>query len=69
MKKETATSLKKRFWHRYFPVSSAKFLRTPFYRTNPDECFQAMFLEYLSDKTWQRLENYSFRGAVVNVAL
>ena len=27
---EPATLLKKRLWHRYFPVKSAKFLRAPF---------------------------------------
>ena len=26
-----ATLLKKRLWHRYFPVNFAKFLRTPFF--------------------------------------
>ena len=25
--------IKNSFWHRYFPVNFAKFLRTPFYRT------------------------------------
>ena len=30
-----ATLLKKRFWHRCFPVNFAKFLRTPFFRTPP----------------------------------
>ena len=29
------TLLKKKFWHRCFPVTFAKFLRTPFYRTFP----------------------------------
>ena len=28
-----ATLLKKRLWHRCFPVNFSKFLRTPFYRT------------------------------------
>ena len=28
-----ATLLKKRLWHRFFPVNFAKFLRTYFYRT------------------------------------
>ena len=27
---QPATLLKKRLWHRYFPVNFAKFLRTPF---------------------------------------
>ena len=34
-----ATILKKRFWHRCFPVSFAKFPKTPFYRTPLDDCF------------------------------
>ena len=34
-----ATLLKKRPWHRCFPVSFAKFLRTPFYRRPLDDCF------------------------------
>ena len=28
---QPATLLKKRFWHRCFPVNFAKFLRTPFF--------------------------------------
>ena len=31
----TATLLKKRLWHRCFPVNYAKFLRKLFYRTPP----------------------------------
>ena len=34
-----ATLLKKRLWHRCFPVNFAKFLRTPFYRTPLGDCF------------------------------
>ena len=35
-----ATLLKKRPWHRCFPLNFAKFLRTPFfYRTPTDDCF------------------------------
>ena len=34
-----AALLKKRLWHRFFPVSFAKFPRTPFYRTPLDYCF------------------------------
>ena len=29
---DPATLLKKRLWHRCFPVNFVKFLRTPFYR-------------------------------------
>ena len=32
---EAATILKKRLWHRRFPVNFVKFVRTPFYRTLP----------------------------------
>ena len=35
----TATLLKKRLWHRCFPVNFAKFLRIPFYRTPLGACF------------------------------
>ena len=38
-----ATLLKKRLWHRCFPVNFVKFLRTPFYRT-PDNCFWLFFI-------------------------
>ena len=34
-----ATLFKKRLWHRCSPVNFAKFLRTLFYRTLPDDCF------------------------------
>ena len=37
--KFTATLLKKRFWHRCFPVNFQKLLTTHFYRTPPGECF------------------------------
>ena len=33
------TLLKKRLWHRCFPVNFVKFLRTPFYRTAPVAAF------------------------------
>ena len=31
--------LKRRLWHKCFPVNFAKFLKTPFYRTTLDDCF------------------------------
>ena len=34
-----AILLKRRFWHRCFPVSFVKFFITSFYRTPPDYCF------------------------------
>ena len=33
------TLLKKRLWHRCFPVYFAIFIRTPFYKTSLDDCF------------------------------
>ena len=35
---EPATLLKKRLWHRCFPMNFAKFLRTPFQRTPRNDC-------------------------------
>ena len=35
----TATLLEKIAWYRCFPLNFAKLLRTPFYRTHPDDCF------------------------------
>ena len=34
-----AILLKRRFWHRCFPMSFVKFFITSFYRTPPDYCF------------------------------
>ena len=34
-----ATLLRKKLWHRCFPVNFANFLRTPFFRTPLDDCF------------------------------
>ena len=34
-----ATLLKKRLWHRCFPVNFAKFLRTPFLQSTSGHCF------------------------------
>ena len=44
--------LKKRFWHRCFPVSFTKFLRAPFCRTPPDDCLLDPFanLNYCPNK-------------------
>ena len=33
-----ATVLKKRLWHRRFPVNCAKFLRTHFLQNTPGDC-------------------------------
>ena len=38
-RKRPATLLKKRLWHRCFPVNSAKFLRTPFLQNTSGGCF------------------------------
>ena len=35
----SATLLKKRLWHRCFPVNFAKFLRTPFLHNTSSGCF------------------------------
>ena len=40
--------LKNRLWQRCFCVKIAKFLRTTFYRTPPDDCF------------WKHLNNFRF---------
>ena len=34
-----ATLLKKRLWHRCFPLNFGKFSRAPFYRTHSGGCF------------------------------
>ena len=39
-----ATSLKRKLWHRCFPVNFAKFLRTQFYRTLLCDCFYILEL-------------------------
>ena len=36
---KSATLIKKRHWHVFFPLNFAKFLRTPFYRTPLGDCF------------------------------
>ena len=36
---KSAPLLKKRLWHRCFPVNFGKFLRTPFYRPPLGDCF------------------------------
>ena len=33
------TLLKKRVWHSCFPMNLAKFLKIPFYRISPGDCF------------------------------
>ena len=38
-----ATSLKKRFWHRCFPVNFVTFLRTPFLQKTSGGCFCILF--------------------------
>ena len=39
---EPAALLKKRLWHRSFPMNFAKFPRTPFHRTPLNDCFSTM---------------------------
>ena len=40
----SATLLKKRFWHRCFPVNFAKFSRTPFFQKTPPVAASIYFL-------------------------
>ena len=50
-----------RLWHRCFPVNFAKFLRTPFYRTSPGDCFN--FDSYwvtLLESAWYFVEQISW---------
>ena len=42
----TVTLLKKRLWHRCFPVNYAKFLRTLFLQNTSGGCFCKFFKEY-----------------------
>ena len=42
----SATLLKKRLWHRYFPLNFANFLKHLFYRTPLDGCFCMVSLQY-----------------------
>ena len=51
----TATLLKRRLWHRCFPVNFAKFLRTPFfYRTPLVAAFDLSYLHGLDSTSHQR---------------
>ena len=45
---QPATLLKKRFPQRCFSVNFAKFLRTSFNRTPPDDCFLSLFVNLRS---------------------
>ena len=40
----SATPLKKRLWHRCFPVDFAEFLRTPFLQNTSSSCFKSYLL-------------------------
>ena len=52
------TLLKKKPWHRCFPVNSAKFLRTPFFnKTPPGECFCTSHLFQNTGKHSNKLEH------------
>ena len=48
MELRLATLLKKRLWHRCFPVNFVKFLRTPFLQNTSCGCF--CFLQSRYDK-------------------
>ena len=43
-----ATLLKKRLWHRCFPVNFVKFLRTPFHRITLVDCLRRLHLRCLT---------------------
>ena len=45
------TLLKKRLKHRCFPVNFVKFLRAPFYRTPPGECFSQVSV-FITNLGW-----------------
>ena len=45
------TLLKKRLKHRCFPVNFVKFLRAPFYRTRPGECFSQVSV-FITNLRW-----------------
>ena len=48
-----ATLLRKRLWHRWFPVNYAKFLRTPFiYRTPPEAASDCWFFTRIYFLEW-----------------
>ena len=59
--------LKKRLWHRCFPVNFAKFLRTPFCRTPQGDCFWIFYKKLASNnfnaKIWY--ENNAIRWHVI----
>ena len=46
--------LKKKLWHRYFPVNFVKFLRTVFTQNTSGGCFCQVFLYDIEFKTWNR---------------
>ena len=46
-----ATLLRKRLWHRCFPVNFVKFLRTPFIRNTSGDCF-FYFLHVYNSNGW-----------------
>ena len=49
-----ATLLKKRIWHKCFPVNFAKFLRTRFVTEHPGGCFWTyLFLSLLEKTAWK----------------
>ena len=54
--------LKKRLWHRCFPVNVVKFLRTPFYRTPLDDCF------FITLFTWYNKQSFHDNKNVIRKA-
>ena len=62
----TATLLKKRFWHRCFPVNSAKFLRTLFFINFSNQSIRLPQSEDFFFKAWSKTIQ-SFRSSHPNV--
>ena len=48
-----ATLLKKRLWHRCFPVNFAKFLRTPFSQNTSGGCFYHLIVLLISTNDFE----------------
>ena len=81
VKKPPATLLKKRLWHRCFPVNFAKFLKTPFFTEHlwwlllkhylvllSDNSFQAIFIQtFIWELLKQHLQTYYQRIISSNI--
>ena len=64
------TLLKKRLWHRPFPVNFAKYLRTPFFHRTPQgDCFWIYGVVFYRQKIPQKAPWYFFDRVLNNVML